>query len=347
MASGYSAMGATNCCSCSGVSSTTASPCTATAGWVAADECAQEKHATNNAGIHDLIIVSHGPAGRLTSYCSRRANGRPEPVRSRRAQTNSCRCPAIGQRCPRIVVNRSAVPASSREPPLCQSGGEILSRKEEILVSERPARSLYVEARASRERRLGVRELVIDAIRVAGREHPFRVAEDVQGLQRRSMLRGPLLSRGISLRFQGLEGYCDPPERLAVARIDQGHLELHRRLAPDDAFEVDDARDTPAVLHYSFGKGLGVHVLRRSPLRPIREAILLPFHQPQPDRRRLNAGADHAPRLDRGNGRVLESAGAGEAEIPIADAQRLPTVVLDDDSHRREKAAQVLGVPFP
>ena len=43
----------------------------------------------------------------------------------------------------------------------------------------------------------------------------------------------------------------------------------------------------------------------------------------------------------------MESAAAGEGEIAVADAQRLPAVVLEGDAYRREESSQILRVPFP
>ena len=96
------------------------------------------------------------------------------------------------------VADRSASvqgPAS-----LSQGGSEILPRQEEILVRERFASRIHVEASASPERRAGVGELVVDAIRVTEGEPRFSAAEGVERAQRRSMLGALLFRRGLPLR---------------------------------------------------------------------------------------------------------------------------------------------------
>src|SRR5207302_843242 len=57
--------------------------------------------------------------------------------------------------------------------------------------------------------------------------------------------------------------------------------------------------------------------------------------------------AECAAGLDRRDGRVIESAAAGETEVAVADAQGLSAVVLESDSHRSEECPQVLRIAFP
>src|SRR5258707_14493751 len=71
-------MGATNCCSCSGVWRTTASPCTGGSGAsAAADACEQARTPTNNkTDLHHFIAVSHGPSRGTRLSSLRRASQR-------------------------------------------------------------------------------------------------------------------------------------------------------------------------------------------------------------------------------------------------------------------------------